>query len=152
MRFQTLFNETNLGIDQLKSIFEKLILKFKVPTMILFEGQAGVGKTESVRLICQILNFQQIASPSFAIIHQYQNQSLTLFTHVDLYRLTNDDDLESSGFWDLFANENQIIAIEWSEKINKDFLPLNWQKIIVRLEAGADVQLRNITITEELDY
>lgn len=151
MQFEVITEEFNVDRLRLNEIYKDLVFIFSLPTLLLFEGQAGVGKTESVRMICEILGYRQIASPSFAIIHQYENQTSTLFSHVDLYRLNDDDDLESSGFWDLLSNEDHIVAIEWSEKMDKEFLPLNWQKLMIHIEVGDQEHLRNIHIRRIVD-
>ncbi len=151
MRRETIINEQNVNLQRLALIYKNFLIGVTPPSLFLFEGPAGVGKTESVRLICQFLGYAQVASPSFAIIHQYQNQTATIFSHVDLYRLKDDDDLESSGFWDLFSNEDQIMAIEWSEKIDKELLPINWHKWMIQIQEGEQSHVRNIKIYQILD-
>ena len=37
--------------------------------------------------------------------------------HVDAYRVNDDDDLYSTGFYDCMEYENCVCAVEWSEKI-----------------------------------
>lgn len=40
-----------------------------------------------------------------------------------MYRISGEDDLESTGFYD-YPFEDNIVAVEWSENIT-DFLPEN---------------------------
>lgn len=66
-------------------------------------------------------------SPTFSIINQYPCSQKTIY-HVDLYRLEDESDIESTGFWDLFREEEALIFIEWAEKIPDDQWPKNWSR------------------------
>lgn len=151
MKFEKLISEKNLQKNDLRLVYQKLLQHFEFPTVFLFQGEAGMGKTESVRMFADILNYEQIASPSFAIINQYRNQTDVEFSHVDLYRLQDTDDLESSGFWDLFVNEKQILAIEWADRLNLQSLPMTWNKILIHITPGQDLNSRNIEIFSLVD-
>lgn len=110
---------------ELKAFFQKQIAKLPVKSVFLFQGEVGVGKTESVKALAEILGLGSVASPSFAIHHRYENQNSNL-DHVDLYRLKDEDDLESTGFWDLFQQDRSLIIIEWPERLNLDWIPGDW--------------------------
>ena len=62
--------------------------------------------------------------------------------HLDFYRLRDEDDLFSTGFYDLLDSD-AILAIEWSERI-PEAIPST--AIEVRIER-LDEQTRKITIT-----
>jgi tRNA threonylcarbamoyladenosine biosynthesis protein TsaE len=96
-------------------------------------GEVGAGKTTSVQFIAEMLGMRDVQSPSFAIHLRYENAQGRSLDHLDLYRLKDDDDLESSGFWDLFAQQNSLIIIEWADRLNTEYLPMNWQKIKITL-------------------
>ena len=85
-------------------------------------------------MISQILGMTDVASPSFAIHHRYENTRKDVIDHLDLYRLQDEDDLESTGFWDLFMQTKAIVAIEWADRLNQDVLPLNWYEIRIHIE------------------
>ena len=55
----------------------------------------------------------------FAIdfIKNLRKNGKTVMCHVDAYRITDDDDLYSTGFYDCADYEHCIMAIEWSENI-----------------------------------
>jgi len=85
-------------------------------------------------MIAGILGMRDVQSPSFAIHLRYENPQGRCMDHLDLYRLKDDDDLESSGFWDIFAQKQSLVIIEWAQRLNFDYLPLNWQRIEVKFE------------------
>ncbi|UOF02079.1 tRNA (adenosine(37)-N6)-threonylcarbamoyltransferase complex ATPase subunit type 1 TsaE [Bdellovibrio reynosensis] len=112
--------------------------------ILLMSGDVGAGKTTSVQFIAEILGMRDVQSPSFAIHLRYENAQGRTLDHLDLYRLKDDDDLESSGFWDLFAQKNSLIIIEWANRLDFDYLPLNWQRLEVKYEKLGETE-RKIT-------
>lgn len=125
----------------LEQVVHDLRVLFKTRTLLLLEGPVGAGKTELVKALTRSMNLAESASPSFAIHHRYGNMD-----HVDLYRLQNEDDLESTGFWDLFGQEDGLVVIEWSDRLNQELLPLNWSKIKVVIEKPTDPTKRILSV------
>ena len=68
--------------------------------------------------------------------------------HLDLYRLESEDDLESTGFWDLFSEEKGLILIEWAERLNPAYLPTNWFRLRIKYDRGPGVTERKLTVEE----
>ncbi len=134
----------DLGVVSLE-----LLKLFKERSLLLLEGPVGAGKTELVKALADCLGIQETASPSFAIHHHYKNRDVSM-DHVDLYRLESEDDLESTGFWDLFGSKKGLIVIEWSDRLNQDLLPLNWYKIRVTIEKLAAPNERNLTVSAQV--
>lgn len=114
----------------------RLILKDSCgkPSFIALYGDLGAGKTAFVRGMASVLTPEaHVTSPTYAIVNEYRGK--ILFRHLDLYRITGEDDLCSVGFFD-FLNEG-IIAAEWCENI-PDFLPLPLPRIAVTVEKTGD--------------
>lgn len=130
--------ELDLVIQDLRSLFTERVI-------LLLEGPVGAGKTETVKALTKSFGITEVASPSFAIHHHYETPEISI-DHLDLYRLESEEDLESTGFWDLFGQESGLIIIEWSDRLTKDFLPLNWKKVLLKLELGEGQNARKIEI------
>src|SRR3989304_1888357 len=110
---------------QTKEIAAKLAKKSKSHVFAL-SGELGAGKTTFVQGFAQGLGIKEkIISPTFVLIRQHHipNTKKVLF-HIDLYRLENITDLKSLGLEEILSNPNNIVLIEWAEKI-KDTLPEN---------------------------
>lgn len=102
--------------------------------VLAVHGPLGAGKTTFTRALAQALGTRQglASSPTFVMINQYPftNQRLGQgqLIHVDAYRLTSAEDLESLGWDALFepssrlARGNSIALIEWADRI-ADALP-----------------------------
>ena len=61
-----------------------------------------------------------VSSPTFALVNEYRGEKLTLY-HFDMYRISTEEGLESTGFYD-YDFDNNVAAVEWSENI-AEFLP-----------------------------
>lgn len=97
--------------------------------LITLEGDLGAGKTTFVRGLALGLGIDAglVSSPTFVVINQYaaQDQSSTIpqLIHVDAYRLTSAEDLDSVGWDALFTPEGRprqgsIAVIEWPGRID----------------------------------
>ncbi len=104
----------------------------KRPCLVLLEGELGAGKTQFVRWFLEDLGVQDVASPTYAIHHEYTGAQGPI-AHVDLYRVKSDEDLESSGFWDLFLDKGNLVFVEWADRLPMDVWPKDWTHIQMRL-------------------
>lgn len=95
-------------------------------SVFLFIGEVGSGKTTTVAALAEDLGMSLVASPSFAIHHRYENSQGKTLDHVDLYRIKDEEDLESTGFWDLFAQPEAWVIVEWADHLDPEVWPLQW--------------------------
>ncbi|QDK45579.1 tRNA (adenosine(37)-N6)-threonylcarbamoyltransferase complex ATPase subunit type 1 TsaE [Bdellovibrio sp. ZAP7] len=132
-------------VPELKVFWQEFLPHLSDRCVLLLSGDVGAGKTTSVQAIAEVLGMKDVQSPSFAIHLRYENAQGKAMDHLDLYRLDDDDDLESSGFWDLFAPKQGLVVIEWAQRLDYDYLPLNWQRIEVSITKGPSETERIIT-------
>ena len=92
------------------------IMRLK-PTIILFQGEVGAGKTTFIRTLCtEVLHTKEpVCSPTFGIINEYYSLLLKQDVyHMDLYRLPNID-----AFWEIggieYLQSGCYCFIEWGE-------------------------------------
>ncbi len=134
------------SVAELQSVVSYLKSLLSGRDVILLSGPMGVGKTEFVRALVGNLHGENITSPSFSIHNNYSAGKLSI-DHLDLFRIEGDDDLESTGFWDLFNQPTGLILLEWSEKIDSEMLPRNWKKLKISI-AFDEADLRKISVSE----
>ena len=106
--------------------------KLKGGEVLALYGDLGSGKTTFVQGLAAGLGIdRQIISPTFIIMRTYtadtqksKLKTTQVFYHVDLYRISNSDDVQSLGLLELMGDPQTIVAIEWPDKI-ENFLPEN---------------------------
>ena len=92
----------------------------KEAVVIGLRGDLGGGKTTFLQGFARGLGVKEnILSPTYVILKRYGN-----FYHIDCYRLKDAKDISELGFEEIISNSNNIVAIEWAERI-KDVLPKN---------------------------
>jgi tRNA threonylcarbamoyladenosine biosynthesis protein TsaE len=79
-------------------------------------GDLGAGKTVLARGIAEGAQVpaERVASPTFAIVYPYQGR--ILIHHADLYRLSDEDELEATGYFDLLKQAAATV-VEWIDKV-----------------------------------
>jgi len=88
-------------------------------------GDLGGGKTTFLQGFAKGLGIKEkILSPTFIILRKFKVKSLKsgFFYHIDCYRITNPKEILNLGFNKIISDPNNIIAIEWADRI-KEILP-----------------------------
>lgn len=128
---------TTFVVEDLRS-FHDFIASDIIPlvqpnTLFLLSGELGAGKTELIKTVAEYFEMKDVQSPTFSFHNAYQNSSLIIH-HIDLYRVNSEEDLESTGFWDLFENESDVIFVEWANLIHDDAWPWGWKRVDIDLK------------------
>lgn len=90
--------------------------------VIAFTGGLGAGKTTFCKgLALGLGSSEPVSSPTFSIVNLYSGP--IPFAHFDAYRIQNEQDVETAGFYD-YQDQGAVVAVEWSENITA-FLPQN---------------------------
>ena len=98
--------------------------KIELNCIFLLEGEMASGKTTFARHFCESFGLTTTQSPTYAIHQRYENNVVRI-DHLDLYRLENEEQIETAGLWDLLSQKNNLVLIEWSEKLKGDWFPLD---------------------------
>lgn len=111
----------------MSSLGENLCRQIKPGSLITLRGELGAGKSFLARAIIHAAGFKgRVKSPTYTLIESYEiPDSLTplkRIAHLDLYRLTDPEELYFIGFDDVFLN-NDLVMVEWPERA-ADLLPV----------------------------
>ena len=109
----------------------ELAEKLKPRDFVALYGDLGVGKTAFVRGAASVLCKEAaVCSPTYAIVNRYDGKFPVY--HFDLYRITDEDDLYSTGYYDIIE-ENAVFFCEWCEKC-PEAVPDNAVKVVITRE------------------
>lgn len=115
--------------------------KCQAGSVISLRGSLGAGKTVFAKGVARSLGIEEaIVSPTFTLVQEYDGR-LPMY-HMDLYRITNEDDFQMIGGEDMLYSDG-VCLIEWSEVIDS-LLPRNtlFVTIIVNEDQSRTVTLR----------
>ena len=102
-----------VGFELAQEIEKNLAL----PSFIALYGDLGVGKTAFVRGFTKVFSPNALVrSPTFALVNEYPTKNGRRVFHFDMYRITDEDDLYSIGYYD-YLDDGSICLVEWSENI-----------------------------------
>lgn len=102
-----------VGFNLAKELENDLTL----PSFIALYGDLGVGKTAFVRGFAKVFSpAALVRSPTFALVNEYPTNVSRRIFHFDMYRITDEDDLYSIGYYD-YLDDGSICLVEWSENI-----------------------------------
>ena len=124
-----------------KDLGRRLARTAKAGSVISLRGSLGAGKTVFAKGFAEELGITEaIVSPTFTLVQEYEGR-MKMY-HLDLYRLSGEDEFESMGGED-FLYSDGVTLIEWSEKIDS-MLPDD----TIHVEIGIQPDLtRKIEIT-----
>ncbi len=116
-----------------------------LPPFVALYGDLGVGKTAFVRgFTARISPEARVKSPTFALVNEYKGRELSVF-HFDMYRIEDEDDLYSIGFFD-YLDRRGICLVEWSENIEYS-LPDRYIRVEITKDSAEDTDSRLICIS-----
>ena len=122
---------------------ELLLADTSLPRFVTLDGDLGAGKTAFTRGFCSVAcPGAAVRSPTYALVNEYRGK--TDVFHFDVYRITDEDDLYSTGFFD-YPDRGGIILCEWAVNIPYA-LPEKYISVII--EKLGDNK-RRITVSEK---
>ncbi|MEW6214927.1 MAG: tRNA (adenosine(37)-N6)-threonylcarbamoyltransferase complex ATPase subunit type 1 TsaE [Nitrospirota bacterium] len=137
------------GPDETRDIGFRLGRLLRPGDVVGLYGGLGSGKTTMVKGIANALGIEEreIVSASFTIITEYN--TTPPFSHIDLYRIEKDSELDDIGLWDQIKG-NGISVIEWAEKAERG-LPDDVIRVSIKY-AGENVREITIEGRDEKDW
>jgi tRNA threonylcarbamoyladenosine biosynthesis protein TsaE len=123
------FTKSPASTKSLAKKIAKEIIKEKkgsAPFVLGLEGDLGGGKTTFLQGFAIGLGVvEKILSPTFVIMRKFKipikkNRHFKNFYHLDCYRAENSSEVCVLGLKKIISDPENIVAIEWAEKIRKD--------------------------------
>ncbi len=135
----------SLSPEQTEALGETLardIIDNGLPRFVALFGDLGVGKTAFVRGFTRaVAPDARVKSPTFALVNEYSGERFSVF-HFDMYRIEDEDELYSIGFYD-YADRGGICITEWSENI-EFALPDSYIRVELIKDSETDTDSRAV--------
>lgn len=127
--------------NELPNVASELLQHFPHQKIWLFNGEMGSGKTTLIKSIGQALHVvDEMSSPTFSIVNEYQLKDERVIYHFDFYRLEELDEAMNIGVEDYFFS-GSLCFIEWADLV-LELLPDNYLEININL---VDRNTRHLT-------
>lgn len=140
---------TTSSAEETIEFAKKIGAMLKGGDIIAYKGGLGAGKTTFTRGLAMGMGLpDEVSSPTFALVNEYRKNGLTLY-HFDMYRIMNEEALETTGFYD-YMSDDSVIAVEWSENI-ENCLPKSIITITIE-NIGGDNRRIEVKGDERFDY
>ncbi|MEN8117631.1 MAG: tRNA (adenosine(37)-N6)-threonylcarbamoyltransferase complex ATPase subunit type 1 TsaE [Bacteroidota bacterium] len=130
-----MFSEKVNSIAELDKAADKLIKTFPECRIFALYGKMGAGKTTFIQAICRALGSgDNVTSPTFALINEYNAANADSIFHFDFYRINDIEEAFDLGYED-YIYSGHYCLIEWPEMIE----PLLPEKMVeVKIEVEDD--------------
>ena len=136
---------TMSSLADLPAAASVLIEEAKEEPIILFEGPMGAGKTTLIKELCRQLGVKDnVSSPTFSLVNEYQGTDGKLIYHFDFYRLNEEREALDIGALEYF-DSGRLCLIEWPSMI-PNILPEHY--LLVTLQPDTEGQVRTMTINQ----
>ena len=121
---------------------ERLGAALKPGSVIAYTGDLGAGKTAFTRGLAKGLQVpERVTSPTFNIVNEYEGR--VPVRHFDVYRIEDEDDLYSTGFYD-YMDGVSVLFIEWSENIEYALPEDRITVTILKTESGRTIEVSGL--------
>lgn len=103
--------------EQLREVAESLLAALDGRTVVALRGEMGAGKTTLIRSVAECLGVEdQVTSPTFALVNQYESDKGERLFHFDFYRIEDEREAFDLGYEEYFYS-GDLCFVEWPEKI-----------------------------------
>lgn len=116
---------TSSSVEETLAIAKNIITKhlsltLRFPLILALQGELGVGKTQFVKGLAQLLDVDHnVSSPTYTLMKEYKyshgKYEGTLY-HIDTWRLADQTELDSTLHLKALLRPGNIVAIEWAGK------------------------------------
>ena len=119
------------SLKELHEAAQKVLHAIGNRNIIALYGAMGAGKTTFVKAICEVSGvFDQVSSPTFTLVNEYQTAHGRMIYHFDFYRINTIEEVFDMGYDEYFDSEG-LCLIEWPELI-EELLPKDAVRIYIK--------------------
>lgn len=123
----------SVALDDLAQVATAVAEYVKQYKVWLFHGEMGAGKTTLIKKVCEAIGVtDNMSSPTFSIVNEYESKDHEKVFHFDFYRIKNEAEAVDIGTEEYFYSHHPCF-IEWAEKI-PSLIPLTYAEVSIQVE------------------
>ena len=124
------------SVEETWKLAASLAKELKRGDIVCLEGELGAGKTTFTQGLAAALGVPgRVTSPTFCIVQEHESPEV-LLVHMDLYRLSGEDDVLAIG-WEDYLERGAIVVIEWPERAGS-LVPAGARHVVFRHGEGGE--------------
>ena len=129
-------------LDTIAEAAKQVLAYWPKHTVWLLQGEMGAGKTTLAQHLCAAMKCEdEISSPTFSLVNNYESKQYGLIHHFDFYRITNLREAIDMGIFE-YLDSGNLCLIEWAENV-QELLPDNCLKLDITI---IDEKTRSLNI------
>ena len=107
------------SLDELKDVAEAVIESLDDRNVVALFGAMGAGKTTLISAIMEYLgSTDNVTSPTFTLVNQYNTASNSPVYHFDFYRINRIEEAFDMGYEEYFYS-GDLCLVEWPELVEQ---------------------------------
>ncbi|MBR0339308.1 MAG: tRNA (adenosine(37)-N6)-threonylcarbamoyltransferase complex ATPase subunit type 1 TsaE [Alistipes sp.] len=107
------------SLDELKDVAEAVIESLEGRNVVALFGAMGAGKTTLISAIMEHLgSTDNVTSPTFALVNQYNTAANEPVYHFDFYRINRIEEAFDMGYEEYFYS-GDLCLVEWPELVEQ---------------------------------
>ncbi len=122
------------SLSGLRGVAEEVIARLDGRSVVAFRAPMGAGKTTLIAEIVAALGSEDnVTSPTFALVNQYDTSDGHSIYHFDFYRIDRVEEAFDMGYEEYFFS-GELCLIEWPEKI-EELLPDDVMTVTIHIDS-----------------
>ena len=110
------------GLGEYPKAAKEFVKFLEEGRLFAFYGKMGSGKTTFIKSICEELGVEDnINSPTFAIVNEYEDRDRNTIYHFDFYRIKSIAEVYNMGYEE-YLYSDAVCFMEWPELV-EELLP-----------------------------
>ena len=137
--------------EETSTLGEKLGTQCSGGEIFLLMGDLGGGKTTFVKGLARGMDIEEpVTSPTFVLMNIYTPPAgggctgPSVLCHIDLYRLSDVEDVETTGIWDYAGSDDTVVAVEWPNLLLEGGFPPPY--VVIRFSMVSGENKRRIEV------
>ncbi len=133
---------TTRSPEETEAVASRLAEELAPGVVVCLTGDLGAGKSVFARALGAALGVEErMPSPTFTIIHEYTGTGDVPILHVDLYRISGEEEFRHLALEDLMGGA--VTIVEWPDRAPELLEYARWQ-VDIQITPGDDQ--REITL------